>query len=169
VVAAASPAAARCGISVLGLGCRRLLQRRCGAAKVWWRLVLRSSRLPGVALFWSWFVVGGWRRRSSLRRQPESAMVGWRWLGDVSPPMFVQHLRFRCPGRMDIAALRRSFAAIGLRLLFGVRQARLLPLRWCSGGAGVRQWWAPWWLSSRTCRDPVVFFLFARVLFALSP
>ena len=123
--------------------------------------------VAGVGLFWWGSVEVGWLLRPSLLL--ETATTRWWWLGEVSPPMLVQRLRFRLLCRMVLAVRQRSVSAIGLHWLVGVWRALLLPFRRCSGGAGVWKWW-PWrWLGWRTCGGFFGNLLFFRVLFALFP
>ena len=153
------------------LGCRRLED----GGSIFFPLAGRGGEgeegecAAGVDLLWMGSVEVGLRLRLPLSFRRETARTRRWWLGEVSPPMVVQRLRFRRSCRMDLAVLQRSVSAIEPHLLLGMRKPFLLPLRWCSGGAGVWMRWALRWLGWRTCRDFFVFLLFARVLFALCP
>jgi hypothetical protein len=124
-------------------------------------------RFPGVSLIWRGSAVVG--RRLLLWSRLEVATTRLRRLGDVSPPMVYQRLRFRRSRWMTTAVFQRSLAAIELRSALGVWWTRLLLLRPSSGGAADLQRRVAWWPGVRTFKDHFVFFLSARVLSALSP
>jgi hypothetical protein len=164
-------AAAATGLGIFVLS---LLPRFGGGCSVaiegTWRCLYRSFlllRLPGVRLIWSGSAVVG--RRFLLWSRLEVATTRLRRLGDVSPPMVYQRLRFRRSRWMTTAVFQRSLAAIELRSALGVWWTRLLLLRPSSGGAADLQRRVAWWPGVRTFKDHFVFFLSARVLSALSP
>jgi hypothetical protein len=123
-----------------------------------WRFLYRSllQKHLGVFLLWSGSAEEGWLLRFPWRWLG-AATLRLRWLGDVSPPMLGQRLRFRRLRRMDIAVLQRSLAAIELRRLSGWWWTRVRLLRRFPAG-GVRHVRAAWWLALRTCKDLFVIF-----------
>ena len=125
----------------------------------------RGTGQPGAGLLWQGLMVVGWRLRSSLWLGLEAAK-SWRWwLGEVSPPMLGQRLRFRRLRRMSTAVLQRSKSAIEPQLLFGLRMARFFLRRRLDGG-GVRQRAERWW-SLKTSRGFFAISCLYRGLFAL--
>jgi hypothetical protein len=160
-------AAAALGILVLPLHPR--FDGECSVAvEELWRFLCRSLlQNRGVFLLWFGSAEEGWRLRFPWR-QLGAARTRLRWLGDGSPPMLGQRFRCRCSRRLDLAVLQRSLSAIEPRLLLGWWWSRLRPLRWRPAAGGVRHGRPAWWLGLRTCKDLFVFFLFVRVLFALS-
>jgi hypothetical protein len=162
-------AAAALGILVLSLFPR--FDGDCSdAVEELWRILYRSllQKHLGVFLLWFGSAEEGWRLRFPWRWLG-AARMRLRWLGDVSPPMLGQRLRFRRSRRMDLAVLQRSMSAIEPRLLLGLWWTRVRPLRWRPAAGGDRHGRVAWWLGLRTCKDLFVLFLFVRVLFALSP